>query len=426
MKFGKKVALLMGVVAVNSAMAACPTGTQYRGLDGGRNQCALTGKYLSSTLTLTDNNDYILEGPVFIGADNSQQSVLRIAPGTKIMGQPAAFLAVMRGSKIFAEGTKRRPIVFTSLKKTGRKPGDWGGIVLNGNAPINACAAGTPVCEAVSEGIKVEQVKFGGNSPDESSGKLSFVRVEYSGYPIAPDNELNGITFNGVGNGTVVENVQVHKSADDGIEMFGGTVNMKNIVLTGNEDDSLDWDMGYVGKVQFMLIDQLNSVSDNGFEADNLKSPMDAMPRSNPTISNITMIASKNTSAYGALLRRGTSGQISNAVITGFAKACVDVDDQETFVGGKPTLTHSILNCKKVFENEEAEAANTTSWFEGQDGNQMTDPMLDKYVPKSGSPALAVANVPADSFFENVDYIGAIGSTSRSDFTKGWITLDLE
>lgn len=426
MKFSKTFSLIMGMVAVGSASAACPTGTQFRGLDNGRNQCAITGKYLSSNLTITADNDYVLEGPVFVGADNAQQSVLRIGPGTKIMGQPAAFLAVMRGSKIFAEGTKRKPIVFTSLKKTGRKPGDWGGIVLNGNAPINACAAGTPVCEAVSEGIKVEQVKFGGNSPAESSGKLSYVRVEYSGYPIAPDNELNGITFNGVGSGTVVENVQVHKSADDGIEMFGGTVNMRNIVLTGNEDDSLDWDMGYVGKVQFMLIDQLNSVSDNGIEADNLKSPMDASPRSNPTLSNVTLIASKNTSAYGALLRRGTSGQLSNFIVTGFSKACVDIDDAATFTSGQPGLTHSILNCKKVYENEEAEVAMTTSWFESQDGNQMTDPMLDSHVPKSGSPALAAAVVPADSFFETVDYIGAIGSTSRSDFTKGWITLDLE
>ncbi len=426
MKFGKKLALLMGVVAVNSATAACPTGTHYRGLDAGRNQCALTGKYLSSTLTLTADNDYILEGPVFIGADNSQQSVLRIGPGTKIMGQPAAFLAVMRGSKIFAEGTKRKPIVFTSLKKTGRKPGDWGGLVLNGNAPINACAAGTPVCEAVSEGIKVEQVKFGGNEPSESSGKLTYVRVEYSGYPIAPDNELNGISFNGVGNGTLVDHVQVHKSADDGIEMFGGTVNMKHVVLTGNEDDSLDWDMGYVGKVQFMLIDQLNSVSDNGIEADNLKSPMDASPRSNPTLSNVTMIASKNTSAYGALLRRGTAGHLSNFVVTGFAKACVDIDDQATFTHGQLGLTHSILNCKKVFENEEAEVAMTTSFFETQDGNQVADPMLDAYVPKSGSPALVAADVPNDPFFETVDYIGAIGSTSRSDYAKGWITLDLE
>jgi hypothetical protein len=426
MKFSKTFSLIMGMVAVGSASAACPTGTQFRGLTEGRNQCGLVGKYLSSNLTLSADNDYILEGGVYIGGDNTQQSVLRIAPGTKIMGQPAAFLSIMRGSKIFAEGTKRRPIVFTSLKKTGRKPGDWGGLVINGNAPINGCAAGTPVCESIMEGIKEEKVKFGGLDPADSSGVLKYVRVEYSGYPIAPDNELNGISFGGVGAGTLVDYVQVHKSSDDGVEFWGGNVNLKHIVLTGNEDDSFDWDMGYVGKVQFMLIDQLNSVSDNGIEADNLKSPMDAMPRSAPTLSNVTMIASKNTSAYGALLRRGTGGHLSNFVVTGFAKACVDVDDQETFTGGHPTLTHSILNCKKVLENEEAEVANTTSWFEVQDGNQMIDPMLDKYVPKSGSPALAVAYVPEDPFFENVDYIGAIGSTSRSDFTKDWTTTDLE
>lgn len=414
------------MVAVGTASAACPTGTQLRGLTEGRNQCALAGKYLSSNLTLTADNDYILEGGVYIGGDNTQQSTLRVSPGTKIMGQPAAFLSIMRGSKIFAEGTRKKPIVFTSLKTTGRKPGDWGGLVINGNAPINGCAVGTVLCESIMEGIKEEKVKFGGNDPADSSGILKYVRVEYSGYPIAPDNELNGISFGGVGAGTLVDYVQVHKSSDDGVEFWGGNVNLKHIVLTGNEDDSFDWDMGYVGKVQFLLIDQLNSVSDNGFEADNLKSPMDAMPRSNPTISNATVIASTNTSGYGTLLRRGTAGHISNSIITGFAKACVDVDDQETFANGKPTLTHSILNCKKLLENEEAEVANTTSWFQGQDGNQMEDPMLDKYVPKRGSPALVAAVVPEDSFFETVDYLGAIGSDSRSDFTKGWITLDLE
>ncbi len=426
MKFNKSLALFLGAASLNAAMAACPSGTQFRGLVDGRNQCALTGKYLSSSLTLGADNDYIIEGGVFFGGDNASQSVLRIGPGVKLMGQPAAFISIMRGSKIYAEGTLRKPIVFTSLKKTGRKPGDWGGLVINGNAPINACPAGTAVCEAVSEGIKAEEVKFGGNNPADNSGKLRYVRVEFAGYPIAPDNELNGITFNGVGNGTLVDHVQVHKSSDDGIECFGGTVNMKHVILSGNEDDSLDWDMGYSGKVQFMLVDQLNSVSDNGIEADNLKSPMDAQPRSNPTLSNITMIASTNTSGYGALLRRGTSGHISNAVVTGFAKACVDLDDQETFVAGRPTLTHSILNCKKTLENEEAEVTSTTSWFEAQSGNQLTDPMLKDYRPMTNSPALVAAEEPADPFFDIVDYIGAVGPTSDTDFTKVWTSFDLE
>ncbi|HPI39892.1 MAG TPA: hypothetical protein PLJ21_03760, partial [Pseudobdellovibrionaceae bacterium] len=315
-----------------------------------------------------------------------------------------------------------------------RKRGEWGGLVINGNAPINACAKGVAVCEAISEGIKSKEVKFGGNDSEDNSGVLKYVVVEFAGYPISQDNELNGISFNGVGSGTEVEYIQVHMNADDGVEFFGGTVNVKHVVLTANEDDSMDWDMGWVGKAQFVLIDQGQDAVDNGFEADNLKSPMNAEPRSNPIMSNVTMIGSSK-SAYGMLLRRGTGAQLSNFIITGFSKACIDIDDSETFknaasVNEQGVLTatglamsYSLMNCPKSFEAEANDPWSTESWYKSQVGNKLGNPELSGWLLSATSPAWNMGMTPDDFFFEPVDYIGAIGKT---DWTQGWVSKSLQ
>lgn len=426
----------LALLGSQSAYAACPAGTVSRGEVSGKEVCAFAiKKYLNSDITLTADNDYLLEQGVYFGGDNKDSSVLRIQAGTKIMANSGAFLAIMRGSKIYAEGTAQSPVVFTTSKTSGRKRGEWGGLVLNGNAPINACAGAQPVCEAISEGIKEEQVKFGGNNPEDSSGVLRYVRVEFGGYPIAPDNELNGITFNAVGAGTEVDYVQVHRNADDGVEFFGGTVNVKHLVLSDNDDDSVDWDMGWSGKGQFILIKHAADVADNGFEADNLVSPMNALPRSNPELSNVTMLGNAK-SGYGMLLRRGTGMSLSNAIITGFSKGCIDVDDNETFANGASVnagivsatglkMNHSILGCTKAFEEENGDIWSIASWFKGQEGNQIMDPLLNGYIPAVGSPALRAGVAPEDFFFEPVDYIGAVGSAAE-DWTQGWTSYSAE
>lgn len=411
-------------VAVN---AACPAGTESRGVTAGKERCALKGNYLSTELVLTSDNEYTLEEGVFFGADNKENSILRIQAGTKIFGNPGSFVAIMRGSQIIAEGRKDAPIVFTSINTANPKRSDWGGLVINGNAPINACKTTATFCEAVSEGIKVQPVKFGGTDPADNSGVLRYVRVEFGGYPISQDNELNAFTFNGVGSGTTIEYIQAHMNSDDGVEFFGGTVSAKYVLLTGIEDDSLDWDMGWVGKIQFLLADQGTDKVDNGIEADNLSSPMNATPRSNPEISNMTLIGSAN-SAYGMLLRRGTAADLKNVIITGFGKGCIDIDDAETFVNGAAVqgsdvvasglkMTSSILNCAKPYEAEGGDAWSTKTWFLSQNGNQEADPKLNKYSPAAGSPALGAGLTPDDLFFEPVDFIGAIGS---DDWTAGW------
>lgn len=415
--------LSLATLVLSSAAMACPVGTTLL-VENNQKYCLLKGKYLNSTLNLTSEHVYRIDDEgVFFGGDNKQNSVLRIQAGTKLVGEPKSFLAINRGSKIFAEGTKTKPIVFTSVNSANRKRGEWGGLVISGNAPINACKAGTQLCEAISEGIKVEQVKFGGNNPEDSSGVLRYVRLEFTGYPVSQDNELNGITFNAVGSGTEVDYVQVNMSADDGIEVFGGTVNLKHIVLTNIDDDSLDWDFGWQGKVQYMLVKQADDSADNGIEADNFKSPMNAEPRSNPTFSNATFLGGKNSS-YGLLLRKGTAGAFYNTILTGFKKACIDIDDAETFKHNGIKLESSIVYCTKTAEIEEGDLWMTTSWIMDQ-GNKTVDPLLAGFYPAENSPAIGNGTTPDDLFFEPVDYIGAFAS-AEDNWEAQWTSMDQE
>jgi hypothetical protein len=415
--------LSLASIFLSAAVMACPTGTQLL-VENNQKFCLLKGKYLNSNLTLTSDFVYRLDDEgVFIGGDNKANSIVRIQAGTKIVGEPKSFMVVSRGSKIFAEGSKNKPIVFTSVNSENRKRGEWGGLVLNGNAPINACKPGTVLCEAVSEGIKVEQVFFGGNNKEDNSGILRYVRFEFTGYPISQDNELNGLTLNAVGSDTEIDYVQVNMSADDGIEVFGGTVNLKHIILSNIDDDSLDWDFGWQGNVQYLLANQADDSADNGIEADNFKSPMNAEPRSNPTISNATFIGGKN-SAYGLLLRRGTAGAFYNTIITGFKKACIDIDDAETFKNNGIKLESSIISCTKTAEIEEGDLFVTTNWIKDQ-GNLVEDPKLTGFFPAEGSPALGNGVTPEDLFFEPVDFIGAFAS-AEDNWEAGWTSFAQE
>jgi len=442
--YGTLVAAL--VVTFNfAAGAACPTGTTARPGQTieGKPVCAIAGSYLNTTITLNSANAYVLEGDVRIGGDNKQTSVLSLQPGTKVYGASGSFLVIMRGSKIMATGTAGNPVVFTSLQRDNLKPGLWGGIVINGNAPINNCKAGEPICEGLSEGIKNDTPKFGGNNASDNSGVLKYVRVEYAGFELAKDNELNGITFNGVGSDTEVDYVQVYRNADDGVEFFGGTVNVRHLVLTDNDDDGLDWDMGWSGKAQFVVIELENGTEDsNGIEADNLKSPMNAEPRSNPTLSNLTIIArSENPKLFnGVLLRRGTAGQIHNAIVTGdFKVACINIDDEETFRNGGVVaaggvaqtglkMMNSIVNCTngKNFDDKDGDLFKVSEWFQSQGlaHNQMVDPKLNRERrPDSSSPAVGKGVVPRVTGkwqFTAVDFIGALSPFADEDWTRGW------
>lgn len=212
---------------------------------------------ISEDTTLSTDAFWALDGAVFVGGDKENSATLAVEPGAVIFGASGSdYMVVSRDSKIEASGTETDPIILTSKQDvlgedTGA--GQWGGLVLLGNGISNKCPAEGD-CSLQVEGV--EEGFYGGIDNEDNSGTLKYVVVKNAGFEVAPDNELNGITFGAVGSGTTVEYVQVHNNSDDGVEFFGGAVNAKHLVLTSIDDDSVDWDHGYQGKMQYVYIEQ--------------------------------------------------------------------------------------------------------------------------------------------------------------------------
>lgn len=386
----------------------------------------------SSDVTLTNDTYWVLRGAVFI----VEPARLTIQPGTRIVGETATrgTLIIDVGAQIIADGTAAAPIVMTSDQAVGtRSRGDWGGLIINGRAPINL-PGGVGIGEG-STGV------YGGTNPADNSGILRYVRVEFAGIEFSPDNELNGIAFQGVGSGTIVDHIQIHFNKDDGIEMFGGTVQIKHAVLTNNGDDNIDWTWGWTGKLQFGVVQQRGDDTDNGIEADNHSSQQNLLPRSAPTIYNITLIGDPTTefgpeSTDGMRLRVGTAGIIRNWIVMGFKAKGIDVRDAST---GQQVTSGALQVTNGIMFN--VGPSGTSFWgSRGESGLLRTaagstiltgvDPMLvapynrtaPDWRPMPGSPALtqAPAIPPNDGFFEVALYRGALGPDAATDWTKGW------
>lgn len=385
--------------------------------------CVLSGE-INKDITLTKNIQWILSGGVFIGGDNTDSATLTINPGTKIFGQAGAdYLWIRRGSKIMAEGTPDNPIVMSGPSQ--QAAGEWGGLLISGNAPVNGCNVGVPLCEIPNEAITNE--KFGGNTPTDNSGLIKYTQILFAGNAIRPDEELNGFTLNGVGSGTIIDYVQVHDGLDDGVEVFGGTVQMKHLVLTNNQDDSLDWGSGWQGRAQFVLVKQSPSVGDRGIEADNNEKNNDSLPRSQPILSNLTIIGrSGETATQGILLRRGTGANIWNTVVTG-SPTCLMIDSGPTFVNaGSPgsltgglTMVNSFVQCASNYKDGAGATFTVADWFLSQSENKAEDPLLNGYLPAAGSPLILGGAAVNDPFFDVVDYAGAF-KDEDDDWTQEW------
>ena len=399
------------------------------------NVCIVSGT-ITENLTMTADVAWLLRGGVFIG-DDINETVLTIEPGTKIYGESSTdgMLIVTRNSKILANGTADAPIVMTSSKAEGsRARGDWGGLVINGNAPINACAEDSgELCEAYGEG---GTGWFGGDDANDDSGVLNYVRVEFAGTLVSPDNELNGIALQGVGAGTEIDYVQVHMNADDGIEFFGGTVDIKHVLVTGVGDDSLDWTDGWQGSAQYVILHQHDDNGDNGIEADNNGEDNEASPRSNPTLSNFTIIGSPDNanSDIGLQIREGTAATILNTAVIGFNEACLDIDQDATWAqatSGNLVLNSVHLACASNFNDDEDNAEyEIESWFTGLADNTLNSfTLADAYNLTAPDYTATFSTTPTaatttDSRIEAVDYVGAVNGTD--DWTAGWTTHDLQ
>lgn len=400
---------------------------------------------ISSNLTLTSNKTYLLRGFVRVQSG----ATLTIQPGTVIFGENSTqgSLIVKPGGKIMAEGTASQPIVFTSeFAKQGasRLPtyGDWGGIILLGNAPINV-PGGTAAIEGPGD-------SYGGSDPNDNSGSMKYVRIEYPGIAFSPNNEINGLTFGGVGSGTTIEHIQVSYSGDDSFEWFGGNVNCKYLIAYRGWDDDFDSDFGFSGKLQYLVAMRDPLIADqsqsNGFESDNDGSGSSNTPLTSPTWWNVTMVGPKvtDTTSINSLFRRGmhlrrnSQNKIGNAIIMGWPTGILL--DRSGTINGAIAGTNYIKN--SIIAGATTKAIDTTgspnlswdpaAWFTSTNSGRiftansevgLTNPFnlnAPGLLPAAGSAALTGAGAPpADGFFDasGGSHVGAFGTT---DWTMGW------
>jgi hypothetical protein len=432
-----------GEVGVVTSVSGCPAGTTTIAMvDAQTNTCQVSGR-ITSDLTLTEGNHYALSGAVFVGDDNADSATLTIEPGVVVYGSSGNdYLVVSRGSKIEANGTAASPITFTSSQHVSGGvvdglvdgvAGQWGGLVLLGNGNSTKCPQDGSQCSLQVEGVQ-EGAVFGGTDDTDNSGTLRYVRVMHGGFEIAPDNELNGITFGAVGSGTTVEYLQVHKNADDGVEFFGGAVNAKYLVLTGIQDDSVDWDNGFKGNMQFVLVKHAddNSDANRGIEGDGDGGDGEAF--SNPIVANMTIIGNTfdtaESDSEGVLLRDQTNAQLYNFVVTGPAGMgeCFEADlsDGDTTLEANMDGTNdpqlvfasSVLACGENIKN--SGDFDQQAWFTSQSG---TSTAATQSAVLNGVFTID-ATTPTDvtslnTFFSSVDFIGAV-KDADNDWTANW------
>lgn len=414
---------------------------------------------------------YILKGWVYI-ADGAE---LTIEPGTVIKGdkQTKASLIAERGGKLIAQGTATEPIVFTSEEAKGnRRPGDWGGIILCGKAKNNKS-------EMQIEGGP--RTKHGGNDDADNSGVLSYVRIEFAGYPFQTDQEINGLTLGSVGSGTKIDHVQVSYTNDDSYEWFGGTVNCKYLVAYKGWDDDFDTDNGFSGKVQFGLSVRDSKIADvsqsNSFESDNNADGSNSEPHTSAVFSNMTLVGPmatdasfvndasyinggnyypNNGSSLGKFqaamhIRRDTHLNCFNSVAIGWPIGII-IDNEKGDTQGAATAGNLKLeniwlanvnavgtDFNKIYVDglynyetkqvDESQPSFSSTFFKAQSGNKFYEAATGwfdttGYIPTSGSPLLSAAAFTNSllSGFDQVSYIGAFAAGDT--WLDGWTNFD--
>jgi len=335
----------------------------------------LAGTY-NENLTLDPINTYILNGSLIMASGTT----LTIPAGMTIKAEASGanvYIAISQGAKIIANGTASEPIVLTSAA-SNPKAGDWGGLIILGKAPINSVLAGQT---STSE---IASLPYGGTDPSDDSGSIQYLRVEYSGGAADGQSENNGLSFYGVGNGTLVQYVESFEGKDDGFEFFGGTVEVSYLYSVNNQDDSIDWTEGFSGKITNAYVKQ-GADHDKGIEADGYNSDYgnNASPKwwANPTLTNITIIGNgSSTGGEAVRLRVGTKATLNNIYIKGFAKGTEVVGDAGDNPTGAWVLDGSLHFINVTFDDVITKAQNATTevWGETElitgDGNAtMTD-----------------------------------------------------
>ena len=443
--------LLLFVISVSSLFSQSEIVVTDDDLQGGQNY------------SWTSNNTYLLDGFVFLEAGGT----LVIEPGTVIKGlavpstgDNASALIITRGARIIADGTAQQPIIFTSEIDDVNDPSDltqddrglWGGLIVLGEGVI-ARPGGTDQIEGIpSDETRAE---FGGNNDADDSGVLRYVSIRHGGAELAPGDEINGLTLGGVGSGTTIEFVEIFANQDDGIEWFGGTVDVKNLIVAFCGDDGTDYDFGYRGRGQYWFVIQDPNNAGNAGEHDGAN-PDGQDPFSNPTIYNATYIGAGIGAAadneFALLFRDRAAGTYANSIFTDFKGQALSVEDlppaegadsYENLINGDLVLTNNLwfgfgagTTLQAIVDTypdgNDPDASDVISHLTNN-SNQLVDPlvcsisrnadgMLDPRV-ENDSPAAGGAIAPSDSFFDNVSYQGAFGTADTENWANGWSAL---
>lgn len=388
------------------------------------------------------NNIYIID-PGFHYVKNN--ATLTIQSGTLIKGNGGS-LVITRGAKLIANGTETAPIIFTSSKAAGsRAAGDWGGVLLCGKAPINDPAGE----RAIEGGVDPVLGLYGGTDPNDNSGSLKYVRIEYAGIAYQPNNETNGLTCGGVGAGTVLDHIQVSRGGDDSFEWFGGRVNAKYLVAYAGLDDDFDTDYGFEGNVQFALGLRDPNTADisgsNGFESDNDATGTTNAPFTDANFSNVTSFGPIHAigDAYnanykrGAHERRSTKQDVRNSVIVGWPTGIkIESTNSGSYaVAGELNFKNDILAGNTTLLDGAGAGFDINAWYASSSNTTLANPTDVNYKnpyasginpdfrANAGSPVLSGANFSGlPAFFVSTTYVGAFNTST--DWTDCWCSFD--
>ncbi len=433
--------------STNSSGSSDPT---FLDCNDAKDICTLTGT-ISEDFTMKSDVRYVLDGLVRVGRGNTAFTAtsdvvlakddgvtLTIEPGTDVRGADDGVLIVTRGSKLMAEGTAANPITFSSLSDDDYDGlGEWGGVIIQGLAPqygqgnTGACFGTGTICNVQGEGGTGVGF-YGGNEPADNSGVLKYVRIAEAGKVAGPNNEVNGLTLMGVGHGTTIDYVQVHNNLDDGIEWFGGTVNVTHAVLTGNDDDDIDFDTGYKGNIQFAIVrknpDLKNPSGSNdprGIEANS--SDNEYVPQTEGALANITLVGAKVTEGqYGMRLRGSLTTRIYNTVVVNW-ESCVRVDDSDhdgksetDKIPSDVTLVNVIGECsEKFYTKRDADSEVGTV---GAVAIDLTDAAAMTDTTEFTVAAWEPVDNGSGFAFENTSYAGAVapGTAAADAWWADW------
>lgn len=383
--------LILSVLTISTLLTSCVNRDDDGGSNGGSsfvlNSADFKGTINEGTITLNPAETYQLTGALIV--EDGASLVIPAGTTVEATGGTSAYIAVAQGGKIYVNGTSANPVIMTSAAATPA-PGDWGGLVICGKAPIN---------KGASAQAEVSDLSYGGTVSNDNSGVVQYLRLEYTGATFNNSKEFNGLSLFGVGSGTTVDYVQLHQGNDDGIEFFGGTVAANHLVVTHPTDDAFDWTEGWAGSGNNWYAKLDNGRGHRGIEADNLESDNTATPYSNPTISNVTVIGNGDgTEDDGFKIRRGTKGDFTNCYLKGWNEG-IEVDDAQT----KANLDDGSL----MFKNIKFDGCTKAYDIDGNDYTTSTD--------------AANANASA-TLTEDTNGNGAGNGDATPSWASGWTT----